>query len=340
MPTDPSFKMTIMDVFAIRGRGTVVTGHVEDGSIKVGDTVELHNPDWTKSITVSRVEMFGKSVDSAVIGDQVGLCLQDIGKGDVKRWDVLAGIQQKTEGIKEPEEEKDIESLIRQFSSPDQRKHAADCLVALGGSNVADHLVRLLDQSLTSQFSLDVVETLVRLGDASVGPLVKLVKAHRIIGSSIHDTRLYKMVGLALSKLGKPAVDPLLQMQKYDRDHRIQEFIARVFCHMGDPALTEPLLEILRRTKSSHIALALGNVGAEKGLTAITEAVKDLNWKTCTSDDYLNYANAFILIGEPALEPLSGLMNSSSRFVRKVAKNATKKIQKNVKKGINPRLPD
>ena len=92
MPADPSFKMTIMDVFAIRGRGTVVTGLIESGKIHVDDKVEIHSSERTSTTTVTTIEMFRKSLDSAVMGDQVGLYLQDIDKNDVKRGDVLTGV--------------------------------------------------------------------------------------------------------------------------------------------------------------------------------------------------------------------------------------------------------
>jgi elongation factor Tu len=91
MASDPSFRMTIDDVFMIRGRGTVVTGRIASGTIRVGDTVELQRPDLTRKVTVSGIEMFRKVLEQATSGDNVGLLLRDIVKEEVKAGDLLVG---------------------------------------------------------------------------------------------------------------------------------------------------------------------------------------------------------------------------------------------------------
>jgi elongation factor Tu len=83
--------MTVEDVFSIRGRGTVVTGRVELGTISVGDTVQLERPGFSRAVEITGVEMFRRSAKSAQAGDNVGLLLRDIGKDEVQRGDVLTG---------------------------------------------------------------------------------------------------------------------------------------------------------------------------------------------------------------------------------------------------------
>ena len=87
MGTDPSFRMTIEDVFSIRGRGTVVTGHIESGTIKVGDEVYLAG----RKVTVTGIEMFHKTSKQAGVGENVGLLLRDLSRDDVHQGDVLTG---------------------------------------------------------------------------------------------------------------------------------------------------------------------------------------------------------------------------------------------------------
>jgi HEAT repeat protein len=236
------------------------------------------------------------------------------------------------------EADKNVEGLIGQFCWPDLREYGAEALVNIGGSQVAEALVGQLNRDPTGQFGLDVVETLVKIGDVSVEHLVKLIKEHEIIGSSIHAVKLYDRVGLALSKIGKAAIEPLLQMQKEDTDLRIQEFIAKVFGKIKDPCLIEPLMQILKNTKSSNAALSLGNIGGERVIEPIIEVIKILKWYNRSSDDYANYSNAFILIGEPAIAPLSAALDSDNRVVRKISKKAIKMIKKNLKKGIIPQI--
>lgn len=91
MPTDPSFRMTIQDVFSIRGRGTVVTGHIERGVLEVGDFVWIKKPNGARGTEVAGIEKFRRRLDRAGVGDYVGVILQDIGKDEVRSGDVLAG---------------------------------------------------------------------------------------------------------------------------------------------------------------------------------------------------------------------------------------------------------
>jgi len=87
---DKSFLMAIEDVFSITGRGTVATGRVERGSIKVGETIELVGLRDTKTTTVTGLEMFQKTLDESVAGDNVGVLLRGIQKIDIERGMVLA----------------------------------------------------------------------------------------------------------------------------------------------------------------------------------------------------------------------------------------------------------
>ena len=84
------FLMPVEDVFSIKGRGTVVTGRVERGLVKVNETVEIIGIKATKSTVVTGVEMFRKQLDDAQAGDNVGLLLRGIEKDDVERGQVIA----------------------------------------------------------------------------------------------------------------------------------------------------------------------------------------------------------------------------------------------------------
>jgi len=88
--TDKPFLMAVEDVFSITGRGTVATGRVERGSVKIGDTVELVGLAETRSTTVTGLEMFQKTLDESVAGDNVGVLLRGIQKEDIERGMVLA----------------------------------------------------------------------------------------------------------------------------------------------------------------------------------------------------------------------------------------------------------
>lgn len=87
---DKPFLMPIEDIFSIEGRGTVVTGRVERGQIKVGDDIEIVGIKDTVKTTVTGVEMFNKSLDSAQAGDNAGILLRGTKKEDVHRGQVLA----------------------------------------------------------------------------------------------------------------------------------------------------------------------------------------------------------------------------------------------------------
>lgn len=88
--TEKTFLMAIEDVFSITGRGTVATGRVERGVLKTGDTVELVGLADTKSVTVTGLEMFQKTLDETVAGDNVGVLLRGIQKDEIQRGMVIA----------------------------------------------------------------------------------------------------------------------------------------------------------------------------------------------------------------------------------------------------------
>ena len=87
--TDKPFLMPVEDVFSITGRGTVATGRVERGTVKVGDSVELVGIRETRTCVVTGVEMFRKLLDQAEAGDNVGLLLRGLNRTDVVRGQVL-----------------------------------------------------------------------------------------------------------------------------------------------------------------------------------------------------------------------------------------------------------
>ncbi len=89
-PIDQPFLMPIEDVFSISGRGTVVTGRVERGIVKVGETVEIIGIRPTSSTTVTGVEMFRKLLDQGQAGDNIGALLRGIERDGVERGQVLA----------------------------------------------------------------------------------------------------------------------------------------------------------------------------------------------------------------------------------------------------------
>src|ERR671912_531429 len=89
-PLDRPFLMPIEDVFSISGRGTVVTGRVETGIIKVGEEVEIVGIKDTKKTVVTGVEMFRKLLDQGQAGDNIGALLRGVGREDVERGQVLA----------------------------------------------------------------------------------------------------------------------------------------------------------------------------------------------------------------------------------------------------------
>ena len=86
VPTS-EFKMTIEDVFTITGRGTVVTGRVESGSVQINDTVLING---SRPVVVTGIEMFRKTLDVAVAGDNCGLLLRNITRDEISQGDVLS----------------------------------------------------------------------------------------------------------------------------------------------------------------------------------------------------------------------------------------------------------
>ena len=89
-PIDKPFLMPVEDVFSISGRGTVVTGRVERGIVKVGEEVEIVGFGDTRKTVATGVEMFRKLLDEGRAGDNIGVLLRGIGKEDVERGQVLA----------------------------------------------------------------------------------------------------------------------------------------------------------------------------------------------------------------------------------------------------------
>jgi len=87
---DKPFLMPIEDIFSIEGRGTVVTGRIERGKVKVGEEVELVGIKDTSKTTVTGIEMFNKQLDEGMAGDNAGILLRGLKKEDVTRGQVLA----------------------------------------------------------------------------------------------------------------------------------------------------------------------------------------------------------------------------------------------------------
>ncbi|MDE2037661.1 MAG: elongation factor Tu [Patescibacteria group bacterium] len=88
--TDKPFLMPIEDIFSIEGRGTVVTGRIERGQVKVGEEVEIVGFKDTTKTTITGIEMFNKSLKEGIAGDNAGLLLRGTAKDDVSRGQVLA----------------------------------------------------------------------------------------------------------------------------------------------------------------------------------------------------------------------------------------------------------
>ena len=104
---DKPFLMPIEDVFSISGRGTVVTGRVERGIVKVGEEIEMVGIRDTAKTTVTGVEMFRKLLDEGRAGDNVGVLLRGVGREDVERGQVLAHV-----GTVTPHTEFEVEAYI------------------------------------------------------------------------------------------------------------------------------------------------------------------------------------------------------------------------------------
>ena len=87
---DKPFLMAVEDVFSITGRGTVATGRIERGKVKIGDNVELVGIRDTRATTVTGIEMFKKSLDEGMAGDNAGILLRGLQKADIERGMVIA----------------------------------------------------------------------------------------------------------------------------------------------------------------------------------------------------------------------------------------------------------
>jgi elongation factor Tu len=87
---DKPFLMSVEDVFSITGRGTVATGRIERGTVKVNETVEIVGLRDTTSTVVTGIEMFRKLLDSGQAGDNVGILLRGIDKDGIERGQVIA----------------------------------------------------------------------------------------------------------------------------------------------------------------------------------------------------------------------------------------------------------
>ncbi|YP_003359277.1 elongation factor Tu (plastid) [Cryptomonas paramecium] len=87
---DKNFLMAVEDVFSITGRGTVATGRIERGKVKLGETIEIVGLRETRTTTITGLEMFQKSLEEAIAGDNVGILLRGIQKVDIERGMVLS----------------------------------------------------------------------------------------------------------------------------------------------------------------------------------------------------------------------------------------------------------
>ena len=88
--TDKPFLMPVEDIFSIEGRGTVVTGRIEKGKVKVGEEIEIVGLGDTKKTVVTGIEMFNKSLDEGMAGDNAGVLIRGLKKEEVQRGQVLA----------------------------------------------------------------------------------------------------------------------------------------------------------------------------------------------------------------------------------------------------------
>lgn len=88
--SDGGFRITVQDVFTITGRGTVITGRVESGTVSVGEAVTLERMDGSRrQVVVTGIEMFRKMKDTAAAGENVGLLLRKVERSEIGRGDIL-----------------------------------------------------------------------------------------------------------------------------------------------------------------------------------------------------------------------------------------------------------
>ena len=92
MDTDPLFHMVVEDVFSIAKRGTVVTGKIDTGTLKLGDAILIRGKGSEKKATVGGIEAFRKTLQQANQGDTIGVLLKDINRTDVQRGDELVAL--------------------------------------------------------------------------------------------------------------------------------------------------------------------------------------------------------------------------------------------------------
>ena len=91
MPTDPTFRMVVQDVLSIKGRGSVITGRIESGTITVGNEIRIQGKSSSTTAVINCIEINRKVTTHAQAGDDVGILLRDIGQGDVQKGDLLTG---------------------------------------------------------------------------------------------------------------------------------------------------------------------------------------------------------------------------------------------------------
>jgi elongation factor Tu len=99
MLNDRDFYMKVEDVFFIRRRGTVVTGVISRGTLRVGDVVTLNTDEDVKQVRVAGIEIFRRRTNSAGAGERVAIVLPDIAKDEVSRGDVLESSISNSDGI-------------------------------------------------------------------------------------------------------------------------------------------------------------------------------------------------------------------------------------------------
>jgi len=91
MPADPAFRMTVQEVFSIKGRGTVVTGRIDSGTINVGDEIRIQKGSSSRTVVVSGLEINRKALARAQAGDVIGALFKDLEQGDIQQGDALTG---------------------------------------------------------------------------------------------------------------------------------------------------------------------------------------------------------------------------------------------------------
>ncbi len=246
----------------------------------------------------------------------------------------------RTRRIKQLEAQGNVRGLVDQFRYPDCRKRAADALIRIGDQRVAVALVEELGRVQTYRLGADVMDTLLRLGPVAVEPLVALVSRRAFKGSSDHDLRRCATVGRALAGIGEASIPPLLQVLAGESDRYVREFIAKVFGEIGDPDLVDPLLGILRLDRSPAAAVALGRIGEPRVVVPILETVATLTWVERAASGLEDFTVALVLIGEPAIGPLSQALETVEGVARGVAGKSLRRIRRNLRRGVVVTRPE